>query len=154
MLGLSCSNDNTAEELVSLTRIHMGERVNGDCRFSDDLSNYPVEYSNVSDHCYQAVTIGPMTIAELEEMKQYESSFWENSFPYQQALVGEWTDGKCKFESPAVRAYLDFSTAVSTDEENCIMIVDVGPATAEQIKAVERHGSTSSETPAPASGQK
>lgn len=154
MLGFSCGSDGSKSELVSLTRIRMGELVNGDCRFSDGLSNYPVEYSDVSDDCYQAATIGPITMSELDEMKQDEPSFWENSSPYRQALVGEWIDGECKFESPAVRAYLEFSTAVSTDKENCIMIVDVGPATQEQIKAVERHGSMSSETPAPAPGQK
>ena len=132
----------------------MGELVNGECRFSDDLPNYPVAYSNVSDNCYQAVTIGPMTVGELEEVKQDEPSFWENSFPYRQALMGERINGECKFESPAVRAYIEFSTAVSTDKENCIMTVDVGPATEQQIKAVEQHGSMSSETPLPAPGQK
>ena len=132
----------------------MGELVGGDCRFSDDLSSYPVEYSNVSDNCYQAVTIGPLTMTHLEEMKRDEPSFWENSFPYRQAFVGEWIDGECKFESPAVRKYLEFSTAVSTDEESCTMIVDVGPATEEQIWAVQRRGSTSSETPVHAPSQK
>ena len=154
VLGLSCGSDNSAEELVSLTRIRAGELVNGDCRFSDDLSNYTVEYSNVSGECYQAVTIGPITMSELDEMKQDEPSFWETSSPHRQALVGEWIDDECKFESPAVRAYLEFSAPVSTDEENCTMIVDVGPATEEQVKAVERHGTMSSETPVPAPGKK
>ena len=154
MLVLSCGSGGLGPEPVSLTRIRTGELVNRDCRFSDDLSNYPVEYSKVSDDCLQAVTIGPMTMTELEEMRQNEPSFWESSFPYQQALTGERVGGECKFESPAARAYLEFSTAVSTDEENCIMIVDVGPATEEQIKAVERRGSMSQESAVPAPSQK
>ena len=154
MLGFSCGSDGSVSELVSLTRIRMGDLVNGECRFSDDLPNYPVAYSNVSDDCYQAVTIGPLTVSQLEEMKQDEPSFWENSFPYWQALAGRRIDGECKFESPAVRAYLEFSTAVSTNEENCIMVVNVGPATEEQIRAVERHGSMQLEIPVPAPGQK
>ena len=115
-------------------------------------------YSGVSEDCYQAVGIGPLGPDELEQMKRDEPSFWEKSLPYQQALVGERIDGECDFSSPAVQAYLAFSEPTSTDWTNCIMTVDVGPATERQIEEVERHGSTASEaavpaTPEPAPGQ-
>ena len=151
VLAVACGEGGeSSSDPVSVVRIRSGERVGGECRFADDLSQYPVTYSGVSDDCVQAVTIGPLAPAELEDMQRQESSFWERSFPYQQALVGEWIDGECDFSHPAVQAYLEFSEIVSTDETNCVMIVDVGPVTERQIEGVERHGSVSSETAVPA----
>ena len=129
----------------------MGEKVDGQCAFADDLSPYPVTYSGVSDDCLQVVAIGPIRMAELEDMELEEPSFWENSLPYQQALKGEKSDGECDFSHPAVRAYLEFSEIASTDWSNCVMIVDTGPATESQIEKVQRHGSAYSETAVPAS---
>ena len=150
VLTLSCGErGESSSESVSVARIRVGEKVDGRCGFGDDLSQYPVTYSGISADCVQAVSIGPLTLAELEDMQRQESSFWENSFPYQQALVGEWIDGECQFTSPTVRAYLEFSEPSSTDLENCVMIVDVGPVTEKQIEEVERHGSVSSETAVP-----
>ena len=155
VLTLSCGErGESSSGLVSVVRIRSGERVSAECRFPDDLSRYPVAYSGISDHCVQAVSIGPLTLAELEDMQRQEPSFWENSSPYRQALVGEWIDGECRFTNPAVWAYLEFSEPSSTDLENCVMTIDVGPATEEQIKAVERYGSMSPETPALAPDQK
>ena len=113
----------------------------------DDLSQYPVTYSGVSENCLQAVTIGPLSLADLDQMQREEPSFWKKSSPYQQSLVGEWFDAKCQFTSPAVQAVLEFSETVSTDWANCIMIVEVGPVTKKQIEKVERLGSRS-RTPA------
>ena len=151
VLTLSCGErGESPSDPVSMVRIRSGERVDGECRFADDLSRYPVTYSGISDDCVQAVSIGPLTPAELENMQRQEPSFWENSSPYRQALVGEWIDGECQFTSPAVRALLAFSETVSTDWDTCTMIVDVGPASRKLIEQVERHGSASSETAAPA----
>ncbi len=143
---------------VSVARIRMGEKVNGECLFEDVTTGYPVTYSGVSEDCYQAVGIGPLGPDELEQMKRDEPTFWEKSLPYQQALVGERMEGECDFSSPAVQAYLAFSEPTSTDWTNCIMTVDVGPATERQIEEVERHGRTASEaavpaTPEPSPGQ-
>ncbi len=160
ILAVSCGSDadDSLSDPVSLARIRMGEKVDGQCIFRDDLSQYPGTYSGVSEDCLQAVSIGPISLAELEQMKRDKPSFWENSFPYQQALVGEWIDDKCDFSSPAVQAYLEFSETVSTDRTNCVMIVDVGPVTEKQIAKVQRFGTMSSETPVsalfvPAPGQ-
>lgn len=151
VLTVSCGDGGeSSSDPVSVVRVRSGEKVGGECRFGDDLSQYPVTYSGISDDCVQAVTIGPLTLAELEDMQRQESSFWENSFPYQQALVGEWIGGECDFSHPAAQAYLEFSEIASTDLENCVMIVDVGPVTEKQIEKVERHGSVSSETAVPA----
>ena len=154
-LTLSCGGDvgNLSSDPVSVTRIRIGEKVDGECRFGDDLSKYPVSYSGVSDDCAQAVTIGPLTLTELEQMKLDAPLFWEESFPYQQALVGDRIDGECKFDSPAVRAYLEFSETVSTDWDSCVMIVDVGPATDKQIEEVQQFGTTKSETAVPATSE-
>ena len=92
-----------------------------------------VTYSGVSENCLQAVTIGPLSLADLDQMQREEPSFWKKSSPYQQSLVGEWFDAKCQFTSPAVQAVLEFSETVSTDWA-CIMIVEVGP-TKKQIES-------------------
>ena len=135
---------------VSMVRIRMGDKVDGECIFDDDLSQYLVTYLGVSGDCLQAVRIGPLSLAELDQMKRDEPSFWEKSSPYQQSLVGEWIDGKCDFSGPAFQAFLEFSETASTDWTNCIMIVDMGPVTERQIEEVQRLGSTVSETAAPA----
>lgn len=152
-MAVSCGSDDlgSSSDPVSVVRLRLGEKVEGGCRFLEDISLYPVAYRTNHENCWQAVTIGPLGRAELEEMKQDVPLFWEKSSPYQQALVGERIDGECKFDSPAVRAYLEFSTTASTDWEDCIMIVDVGPVTEEQVEAVQRPGGThSSETALPA----
>ena len=135
---------------VSVARIRMGEKINGECIFDDALTKYPVTFSGVAENCLQGVSIGPLSLAELEQMKRDEPSFWEKSSPYQQSLVGEWIDGKCDFSSPAVQAFLEFSETSSTDWTNCIMIVDMGPVTVKQIEEVQRFGSRKSETAVPA----
>ena len=116
-----------------------------------DLSQYPVTYSGVSEDCLQAVTIGPLSLADLDQMQREEPSFWKKSSPYQQSLVGEWFDAKCQFTSPAVQVFLEFSETVSTDWANCIMIVEVGPVTKKQIEKVQRlsSGRTATAMPAP-----
>jgi hypothetical protein len=124
--------------------------IGGECRFREDIFGYPATYFPASEDCLQAVRIGPIYPRELEQMKQDVPLFFENSLPFQQALVGEWIDGECRFTSPAVQAYLEFSEPASTDMENCVMIVDVGPATEKEIEAVQLHGSVSSETAVPA----
>lgn len=153
VLTLSCNGDATSSssDPVSVARIRMGEKANGECRFDNDLSKYPVSYSGVWGDCLQAVTIGPMSMTELERMKRDEPSFWENSFPYQQSLLGERIDGECNFDTPFVRAFLAFSETESTDRTNCIMIVNVGPVTEKRIEDVQRlGGATESATAAPA----
>ena len=135
---------------VSVARIRMGEKINGECIFDDAITKYPVTFSGVAENCLQAVSIGPLSLAELEQMKRDEPSFWGKSSPYQQSLVGEWIDGKCDFSNPAVQAFLEFSENPSTDWTNCIMIVDVGPATVKQIEEVQRFGRSRSETAVPA----
>ena len=154
---IACGTGNTTAtgreaplDPVSVARIRMGEKVNGECLFEDVSIKYPVTYSGISEDCYQAVGIGPLGPDELEQMKRDEPSFWEKSFPYQQVLVGERIEGHCDFSSPAVQAYLAFSEPTSTDWTNCIMTVDVGPATERQIEEVERHGSTAREAAVPA----
>ncbi len=149
LLYVSCLGDagNPSADPVSLARLRQGEKSGGECVFSDDLSQYPVTYSGVSENCLQAVTIGPLSLADLDQMQREEPSFWKKSSPYQQSLVGEWFDAKCQFTSPAVQAVLEFSETVSTDWANCIMIVEVGPVTKKQIEKVERLGSRS-RTPA------
>ena len=152
-LALACGGDSGDPSLepVSVARIRTGEMVGGDCIFAADLSGYPVTFSDVSGKCDQAVTIGPMSLAELERMKQDEPSFWQNSLPYRQALVGERIDSECDFSHPAVQAYLEFSETVSIDLAGCVMIVDVGPATEEQIGSVQRYGTASADPAVPAS---
>ena len=149
LLYVSCLGDagNPSADPVSLARLRQGEKSGGECVFSDDLSQYPVTYSGVSENCLQAVTIGPLSLADLDQMQREEPSFWKKSSPYQQSLVGEWFDAKCQFTSPAVQAVLEFSETVSTNWANCIMIVEVGPVTKKQIEKVERLGSRS-RTPA------
>ena len=159
---VACNTGKSAEEApangspapsdpVSLARIRMGEKVNGQCTFGDGLSRYPVTYSGVSEDCLQGVTIGPLSVAELDQMKRDEPSFWEKSSPYQQSLLGERIDGECNFDTPFVRAFLAFSETESTDRTNCIMIVNVGPVTENQIEEVQHlGGTTESVTPAPA----
>ena len=136
---------------VSVVRMREGETIAGECRFAEDLSRYPVSFRTNERNCWQAVTIGPLALAELEQMKQDVPLFWENSLPYRQALVGERIDDRCNFSSPAVQAYLEFSQTASTDWENCIMIVDVGPATERQIEKVQSLGNTGSSTAVPSS---
>lgn len=151
ILTVACDEGGeSSSDSVSVVRIRSGEMAGEECRFAGDLSQYSVTYSGISEDCVQAVTIGPLSLAELEDMQRQEPSFWENSFPYQQALIGQWIDGECQFTSPTVRAYLEFSETSSTDLENCVMMVDVGPVTEKQIEEVERHGSVSSETAVPA----
>ena len=84
VLTISCNGDasKSSSDPVSVARIRLGEKANGECRFDDDLSKYPVTYSGVSEDCYQAVRIGPMSMAELEQMKLDAPAFWEKSFPY------------------------------------------------------------------------
>ena len=147
--GVACGGD-AASDQVSVARMRLGEKVDGQCIFGDDLSQYPVTYSEVSEDCWQAVGIGPLTPAELDRMKREESSFWQNSSPYRQSLVGELIDGKCDFSGPAVQAYLEFSETVSTDRTRCVMLVEVGPATEKQIDKVQRFGTTLSSTAVPA----
>ena len=152
LLCVSCLGDagNPSADPVSLARLRQGEKSGGECVFSDDLSQYPVTYSGVSEDCLQAVTIGPLSLADLDQMQREEPSFWKKSFPYQQSLVGEWFDAKCQFTSPAVQAFLEFSETVSTDWANCIMIVKVGPVTKKQIEKVQSLGSGRSATAVPA----
>ena len=153
VLTLSCNGDagKSSSDPVSVARIRMGEKASGECRFDDDLSKYPVTYSGVSGDCLQAVTIGPMSMTELERMKQDVPLFWEKSSPYQYALVGDRIDGECNFDTPFVRAFLEFSETVSTDQTDCVMIVDTGPFTEKQIEEVQRLGSTTeSQTAVPA----
>ena len=151
---ISCGPEKAAEQSasdpVSVVRIRQGEKIGGECRFAEDISQYPVTPWPPSENCFEAVTIGPIQRDALEQMKRDRPLFWENSYPWQQALVGEWMDGECRFTSPAVQAYLEFSEPASTDMENCVMIVDVGPATEKEIEAVQLHGSVSSETAVPA----
>ena len=148
-MSIACGDDDS--DPVSVVRMREGERIAGECRFAENLSLYPVSFRTNQENCWQAVTIGPLAIAELEQMKQEVPLFWENSLPYRQALVGERIDGRCTFSSPAVQAYLEFSETTSTDLENCIMIVDVGPATERQIEKVQRLGNTGSSTAEPSS---
>lgn len=150
---VACGGDSTgsSSDPVSVARIRVGERVDGQCVFGDDLSQYPVTYSGIGKKCLQAVAIGPLTLDELDQMKREQPSFWRNSSPYRQALIGEWIDGECDFSIPAVQAYLAFSETVSTDWINCVMIVDVGPATENQISKLQGLGAVSSETAVPAS---
>ena len=153
LLYVSCLGDagNPSADPVSLARLRQGEKSGGECVFSDDLSQYPVTYSGVSEDCLQAVTIGPFNLADLDQMQREEPSFWKKSSPYQQSLVGEWFDAKCQFTSPAVQAFLEFSETVSTDWANCIMIVEVGPVTKKQIEKVQslRSGRSATAVPAP-----
>ena len=156
VLILSCNGDagKSSSDPVSLARIRIGEKANGECRFDDDLSKYPVTYSGVWADCLQAVTIGPISTTELEQMKRDEPSFWEKSSPYKQSLLGVRIDGECNFDTPFVRAFLAFSETESTDRTNCIMIVNVGPVTEKQIEEVQRlGGTTESETAVPASSE-
>lgn len=153
-LILSCGGGgNLSSDPVSVARIRIGEKVDGECRFDDDLSKYPVSYSGVSEGCAQAVTIGPLSLTELEQMELDAPLFWKESFPYRQTLLGEKVDGECKFDSPAVRAYLEFSETVSRDWDSCVMTVDIGPVTEKQIEKVQRFGTTKSETPVPAASE-
>ena len=153
LLSASCVGDadDRSSDPVSMVRIRVGEKVNGECVFDDYIEGYPVAYSGVSEYCSQAVSIGPLRLSELEQLKREIPQFWEESYPYREMLVGDWIDGKCQFTNPAVQAYLEFSETVSTDWTRCTMLVDVGPVTENQIEEVERHGSRSSETPVPAS---
>ena len=142
MLVVSCGGnaDNSSTGPLSLVRLLQGEKSGGECVFSVGLSQYPATYATNPDNCLQVVSIGPVSRVELEQMRQDVPLFWERSFPYQQALVGERIDGECDFSSPAVQAYLEFSETVSTDSKNCTMIVDVGPVTEDQIEKVQRVG--------------
>ena len=151
LLSASCGeNGESPSGSVSVVRIRSGESTDQGCKFTDDLSRYPATYRTDQENCWQAVTIGPLALDELERMKQEVPHFWDNSLPYQQALVGEAIDGECDFNSPAVHAYLEFSETVSTDRENCVMIVNLGPATREQLDNVQHQGTTRSETAVPA----
>ena len=145
MLVVSCGGDtgNSSSDEVSLVRLRQGEKSGGACVFSVDLSQYPATYSTNLDNCMQVVNVGPVSRAELDQMRQDVPLFWELSSPYQQALVGELIDGECDFSSLAVQAYLEFSETVSTDSKNCTMIVDVGPVTEAQIEKVQRVGGMS-----------
>ena len=139
-----------SSEPVSVARIRQDEKIAGECRFGADISQYPVTYFSPSEDCRQAVRIGPLGADELEQMKREEPLFWGKSSPYQQALVGQRTGGECEFSYPAVQAFLEFSEIASTDWTNCVMIVDVGPATRKQIEEVQRLGTTKSSTAVPA----
>ncbi len=152
LLAISCSSGPGApsSDPVSVTRIRAGEKLNGECVFQNDLSKYPVSYLAASQDCYQAVAVGPLSLAELDQMKRDEPSFWEDSLPYRQALTGEMIDGECDFSHPAVQAYLEFSETVSTDLSRCVMTVDVGPATEKQIERVQLHGNSETSTAVPA----
>ena len=150
-LTLSCGDiGESSSDPVRVVRIRAGEKIDGECRFTEDLSKFPVTYRTNPENCFQAVTIGPLTGTELERMKQDVPLFWEESSPYQQALVGESVDGECRFDHPAVQAYLEFSEIVSTDKTDCLMIVEMGPATQMQLDEVQRHGNTESSTAVPA----
>ena len=149
--AVSCGGDDAkpSSDPVSVARIRSGEKINGECSFADDLSKYPVTYSNASEDCWQAVSIGPLSLDELEQMKQDEPLFWGKSSPYRQVLVGEWIDGECKFDHPAVQAVLEFSETVSTDWTACQRLVNMGPATEKQIEELQSHGATESESAVP-----
>ena len=153
IVAIACGEDSgdSPDDPVSVARIRLGEKANGECIFESNLLRYPVTYSVASEDCFQAVTIGPLARVELEQMREDEPVFWENSLPYRQALIGDWINGECDFSSPAVQAYLEFSEIVSTDPSKCVMIVDLGPVTEKQIKAIQGHGSVYSETAVPAS---
>lgn len=149
-LTLSCSGDGAYfSEEVRVARILPGENQGGACTFRDEISEYPVTYTTNHEACAQVVSIGPLSRGELEEMKRDYPEFWGHSLAYQQALRGERIDGECTFPHPAVKALLEFSEPVSSDEENCLMIVDVGPATQQQLDAVQSLGNTSSEPAVP-----
>ncbi len=140
----------SSSDPVAVVRIRQGERVDGQCRFGEDISQYPVTYSAYSEDCLQAVRIGPLGRGELDQMKQDLPLFWENSSPYQQVLVGEWIDGECEFTSPGVRAFLDVSEIVSADQTSCQMIVEMRPVTQKQIEEINRLGGESATAvPAP-----
>ena len=149
--SMACVGDDSgsSSDPVSVVRMREGEKIAGECRFEVDISRYPVSYRTDQENCWQAVTIGPLAMTDLVEMKQDVPLFWENSLPYRQALVGERVDGQCTFNNPAVQAYLEFSETASTDWESCIMIVDVGPVTEQQIEEVQRLGNTGSSTAVP-----
>ena len=147
-LTVSCSGESSSDP-VSVVRMRQGDVVNGECRFTEDISQYPVTYSTNPEDCWQAVRIGPLSLDELERMKQDVPLFWEKSSPYQYGLAGEWIDGACNFDTPAVQAFLEFSEIVSTDRTNCHMIIDMGPATQKQLDEIQRLGATESETAVP-----
>ena len=149
-LIVSCGGESSSEP-VSVVRMRQGDMVNGECRFTEDISRYPVTYSTNPEDCWQAVRIGPLSLDELERMKQDVPLFWEESSPYIYGLVGEWIDGECDFDTPAVRAFLEFSEIVSTDATNCRMTVETGPVTQRQLDEVQRlAGATESATAVPA----
>ena len=149
-LTVSCGGGETSSEPVSVVRMRQGDMVNGECVFGDGPSRYPASYSGVSEDCLQAVNISPLSLDELEQMKREETLFWEQSSPYQYALLGQWIDGDCEFDTPYVRAFLEFSEIASTDRTECMVIVDTGPFTEKQIQEVQRLGTVSeSAVPAP-----
>ena len=149
-LTLSCGGGESSSDPVTVVRLRSGEKIDGECRFAEDISQYPATYSMVSeDYCQQAVNIGPLSLDELERMKQDEPLFWGMSSPYQQVLPGEWIDGECKFDHPAVQAFLEFSETVSTDWTACQRLVNMGPATEKQIEELNHLGNTVSETAVP-----
>ncbi len=162
MLTISCrAGDDTegaavdygeqSHDPVSLARIRQGVTVEGECKFSEDISQYPATYFLPSEDCLQAVRIGPIDRDELEQMKWDVPMFWENSHPYQQVLVGEWIDGKCEFTHPGIRAFLAVSEIVSTDLTKCLMTIEVGPVTERQIEEIQLLGGESeSSTAVPA----
>ena len=151
-LAVSCGGGDPVppSDPVSVVRIRLGEKIDGNCRFAEDLSRYPVAYRTNPENCWQAVGVGPLAIAELEQMKQEVPLFWEKSSPYQYALIGEWIDGECNFDTPAIQAFLEVSEIASTDKTDCHLIVNMGPVTQKQLDEIQRLGTTKSEPAVPA----
>ena len=82
-------------------------------------------------------------------MKREVPLFWGNSSLYRQVLIGERIDGKCDFTGPAIHAYLAVSEIVSTDQNSCLITVEMGPVTEKQIEEIQRLGMTESSTAIP-----
>ncbi len=139
-----------SSDSVSVVRIWQGEKVGEECTFGEDISQYPVTYSDYSEDCLQAVRIGPIDPDALERMKQEKPVFWENSNPYYQVLWGEWIDGECKFTAPIIKAYEEFVETVSTDWTACQRTVEMGPVTEKQIDEIQHLGTSVTEVAVPA----
>ena len=151
---ISCGPEKAAEQSasdpVSVVRIRQGEKIGGECRFAEDISQYPVTPWPPSENCFEAVTIGPIQRDALEQMKRDRPLFWENSYPWQQVLPGEWIDGECKFTGPVFKVFEEISETLSTDWITCLRTIEMGPVTQKQVEEIERLGTTERSTAIPA----
>ena len=141
-VAVSCggAGGESSSDPVSVVRIRQGEKINRECVFGEDISQYPATYQTNPENCLQAVLIGPIGVDQLERMKRDVPLFWEKSYPYQQVLIGEWVDGECHFDRPGVRALMAVSETVSTDWTACQRLVNVGPVTERQAEEIDRTG--------------